>query len=260
MDITKLSSAVTQIVYLTIPPNKSLIDADSSSGRIWSEALDSIADTRGYQELRWARSVEQPDKVQLHIIRKSLEDHKKWASSEGYGAFLKSLSALLDGSFAQPVVRHVIPMTTFTSSPTTPFRAPVTGTAIYLRTTSAWHEGAWPCWTHVVRHVPGCTGIAGGKLLEPFNASTSATLAGASSSKYAAAGSASGQEIDDCYLVFVGWESIKAHSDYHHTKHFRDHGIILTIGQEGWREYGHVKFEGWRGVEGRAPKAPTAML
>ena len=141
-------------------------------------------------------------------------------------------------------------MTNYTSVPTTPFHAPVTGTAIYLRTTSAWHEGAWPCWTHVVRHVKGCTGIAGGKLLEPYSADVSAKLAGATPpAKVHGPASSSSSDVENCYLVYVGWETIKAHSDYHHTRHFRDHGVILTIGNEGWREYGHVRFEGWRGED-----------
>ncbi|KAK5942713.1 hypothetical protein PMZ80_005279 [Knufia obscura] len=253
MDITALPSAVTQIIYLTIASGKDLKDSSSASGRIWSQSLDEL-EKSNCQKLFWGRSVEHPDKVQLHLVRPSLSHHQAYLESGVHRDFLERISSLIDPSVT-PVVRHVAPMVNYTSSPTTPFHAPVTGTAIYVRTGSAWHEGAWPCWTHIVRHVEGCTGIAGGKLLEPFDPNVSVNLAGASAPPKAdSADSASGL-IADCFLVYVGWETIKAHSDYHHTKHFRDHGVILSIGNEGWKEYGHVKFEGWRGDEETAAAA-----
>lgn len=251
MDLNKLPSAMTQIIYLTISAAKPLKDVESEAGKSWSKALDQVEQSGGYQRLFWGRSVESPDKVQLHIVRSSLAAHQVWLHSTAYHNFLKVLSPLLNTS-VKPVVRHVVPMTTYTSSPTTAWNAPVTGTAIYLRTTSAWHEGAWPCWTHVVRHVTGNSGISGGKLLEPFNPQVSSTLAGISAPPKKGKGSMSNEDIEDCYLVYVGWESIKAHNDYHHTRHFRDHGVILTLANDGWREYGHVKFEGWRGEQAPA--------
>ena len=96
------------------------------------------------------------------------------------------------------------------------------GTAIYKSCNAAWHEGSWPLWTHVVRHVSGCLGIAGGQVLEPVEG-----MAGS-------------------YCVFVGWQTAKHHDDYHHTDHFRKHSVILKIGHEGWTEYGHVVFMGYR--------------
>lgn len=96
------------------------------------------------------------------------------------------------------------------------------GTAIYKGADDAWYEGAWPLWTHVVRHVDGCMGIAGGEVVEPVE----------------------GHERS--YLVFVGWETVKKHEDYHHTEHFRKHFIILNIGHKGYTEYGHVVFQGVR--------------
>lgn len=93
------------------------------------------------------------------------------------------------------------------------------GTAIYKGTDAAWHEGAWPLWTHVVRHVDGCRGIAGGSIEEAVE----------------------GEEKS--YLVYVAWASVKHHEDYHHTEHFRKHFIILNIGHKGYTEYGHVIFK-----------------
>ena len=77
-----------------------------------------------------------------------------------------------------------------------------------------------------MRYVKGCTGIVGGSVIE---------------------------EVDgckDCYLVYVGWKSIELHEEYHHTKHFANRRIVLGLGNEGFREYGHVCFVGSR--EGRS--------
>lgn len=174
------------------------------------------------------------------LVRESLAAHKSYLASASYQRFLHLIRPALNLQHQEPKVRHVEALTNYTSKPTTPFRAPVTGTAIYLSTTSAWHEGAWPCWTHVVRHVKGCTGIAGGKVLEPIDAGDVSSFAGISAPKTDAE-----QAYQNCFIVYVGWDSIKHHNDYHHTKHFRDHGVILGIGNEKWREYGHIRFEGW---------------
>ena len=65
-----------------------------------------------------------------------------------------------------------------------------------------------------MRYVDGCRGIAGGRVEEPVE----------------------GDENVNSYLVYVGWETVKKHDDYHHTAHFRKHyskqlfvSIFLTI-------------------------------
>ena len=63
------------------------------------------------------------------------------------------------------------------------------------------------------------------------------------------------EEVDgckDCYLVYVGWESIEAHEAYHHTEHFAKRRVVLGLGNGGYREYGHVCFDGWRERKGKA--------
>ena len=73
-----------------------------------------------------------------------------------------------------------------------------------------------------MRHVAGNMGIVGGNVLE---------------------------EVDgkkDCYLVYVGWESVEAHDAYHHTEHFAKRRVVLGLGNKGYREYAHIKFEGER--------------
>lgn len=104
------------------------------------------------------------------------------------------------------------------------------GTAIYKGTDAAWHEGAWPLWTHVVRYVDGCKGIAGGRVAEPV------------------------EGLENGYLVYVAWQTVKHHDDYHHTKHFRKHRVILDIGCQGWTEYGHVVFAEIRNGKGNTSR------
>lgn len=67
MDLTSLPSSVTQIVYLVISADKDLKDKATETGTIWLQALDTIEGSAGYQRLYWGRSVEQPEKVQLHV-------------------------------------------------------------------------------------------------------------------------------------------------------------------------------------------------
>lgn len=99
--------------------------------------------------------------------------------------------------------------------------APFNGTAVYLDTDEAWHVGAWPLWTHIVRHVDGCLGVTGGRVVE----------------------SVEGHR--NCYVAYVGWESIEKHDAYH---------IVLSLGNQGWKEYGHVKFQGAREAKLEEPK------
>ena len=96
-------------------------------------------------------------------------------------------------------------------------RAPVTGTAIYLTPDQAGWMKTWELWTTIVAAVPGCIGVRGGWMVEPV-------------------------ESQPGYVVFVGWESVKIHDAYHHTKHFRQRASILREHNQGFREYGHIAF------------------
>lgn len=82
-----------------------------------------------------------------------------------------------------------------------------------------------------MRYVDGCRSIAGGLVEEE--------IAGCEGAK------GSG------FVVYVGWESVKHHDAYHHTKHFRDRYVILRLGHGGYVEYGHVIFEEAREKEKR---------
>ena len=125
--------------------------------------------------------------------------------------------------------------------------APYTGTAIYLRPTAAWYEGAWPLWTHIVRHVDGCMGVAGGRILESFELLGEPELMEVAKSNESE--TEEGRERGkgrkwEGYIVYVGWETVEKHEAYHRSKHFAEHWVILTCGNVGFVEYGHVVFEG----------------
>ena len=63
----KMSSPVTQIIYLTLRPEIDLTDLESDAGKRWSEALDLLEAHDGFRRLYWGRSPEDRSKVQLHV-------------------------------------------------------------------------------------------------------------------------------------------------------------------------------------------------
>ena len=98
--------------------------------------------------------------------------------------------------------------------------APVTGTAIYLSTSTSSWDIAWAKWVAFVQTVPGFLGIAGGPVLE----------------------SVDGHER--AFIALVGWESVAVHEAYHHTRHFREEGrrVLLEPAEGGYAYYGHIAF------------------
>jgi hypothetical protein len=163
-------------------------------------------------------------------VKDTLQQHKVFLNSFLYKnqiqPALESLAMKPTESNSDPLImaRHAH-LREFTQICLALGRGPPTmpiGTAIYLGTDDSWKDGAWPLWTHVVRYVKGCRGVAGGALVEPV------------------------EGHENSYLVYVAWESVKDHDDYHHTEHFAKHRIILGLGHQGYREYGHVLFSGGR--------------
>ncbi|KAI1857705.1 hypothetical protein JX265_011120 [Neoarthrinium moseri] len=225
-----MASPVTQIHYLTIDTSKDLTDTDSEAGKAWTRALDLLEHFSGFRRLYWGRSPEDETKVQLHVVRDTRAQHQAFLSSPEHTAFQAILQTLVSSSSpSPPLVRHAQLRDFTPGSQALGCGAPVSGTAVYVSTDAAWHEGAWPLWTHIVPAVDGCLGCSGGPLEEVVDGHGS------------------------CYLVYVGWETVAKHDAYHHTRHFARHGIILRKGNKGWREYGHVRFEGARegGVKGK---------
>ncbi|OCT44139.1 hypothetical protein CLCR_00698 [Cladophialophora carrionii] len=216
-----MSSPVTQIIYLTVNPDRDLTNPRCEAGRRWSEALDLLEGHGGFRRLYWGRSPEDRSKVQLHVVRERLSQHQDFLNSPRFSKFQSILQDVVD-SPTSVSVRHAYIKEFTPDCQALGKGAPVTGSAIYVSTDAAWHEGAWPLWTHIVRYVDGCLGCAGGPVLEAVD----------------------GHE--NSYIVYVGWESIEKHEAYHHTKHFEHRRVILGLGNKGYREYGHIKFEGSR--------------
>ncbi|KAH8885576.1 hypothetical protein GQ53DRAFT_845557 [Thozetella sp. PMI_491] len=228
----------TQIIYLDVDPLSKLEDTATEPGKAWVGVLDVIEKTSGFQRLYWGRRLEEPEKVQLHIVRDNLQQHQQFLSSNAYtkkvAPVLEKLSIRDGGAMGEPVIktRHAY-LKEFTDGCLALGRGPPTlpiGTAIYLGTDDAWNDGAWPLWTHVVRYVQGCRGVSGGTLVEEV------------------------EGYQNNYLVYVAWDTVKDHDDYHHTKHFAKHRVILNLGNQGWREYGHVLFLGGRDKHNAASK------
>jgi heme-degrading monooxygenase HmoA len=233
------SNPPTQIFYLTIPPEKNL-DTESA----WQKAIDSIAKSPGFVRCYWGRSLETPEKVQLHIgknesipthslpdvflfsVRATLSQHQNFLYAHDLDQLLETFSPLT-GNTTRPLIRHAhLHKFTDKSALVAPFPKFV-GSAIYVSTTPTWHEGSWPLWTHIVRYVKGNNGIVGGSVEEPVDGRRNS------------------------YLVYVGWDSVEEHEEYHHTEHFAKRRIVLGLGNEGYREYGHVVFTGWRDAKGK---------
>lgn len=78
-----MSSAPTQIHYLTISAEKDLTNSNIGDGKTWSNALDLVEQHVGFRRLYWGRSPEDMSKVQLHIGKshiRSLEIGRKMES------------------------------------------------------------------------------------------------------------------------------------------------------------------------------------
>ncbi|KAL1852798.1 hypothetical protein Daus18300_012042 [Diaporthe australafricana] len=217
-------TTVTQILYLTISPKHELGDVGTDAGKKWAQALDAIESSAGFRRLCWGRRVEIPEQVHVYTVRDDIAHNTAFLASPLYSeTFLPIITMLITGSPSDIKIRNAHLEHQVLSDPFGKelLGYPI-GTAIYKGVDDAWHEGAWPLWTHVVRHVDGCMGIAGGEVVESV------------------------EGHDRSYLVFVGWETVKKHEDYHHTEHFQKHFIILNIGHKGYTEYGHVVFQGVR--------------
>lgn len=239
-------STVTQLIYLTIPQDRDLKNADSYHGRLWASALDIIENSPGFHRLYWGRSLEKPVNVQLHIVRSSLQQHRDFLKSPAFRDASAFLQALASSGSSNPIraIRHAALVDQTPNCKALAKGAPFTGSAIYLRPIQAWNEGAWPLWTNVVPKVDGNLGCAGGSMLEPIELLEDPVLLGEDGRPT--------KEVPpkgtrwEGYIVYVGWQSVEQHEAYHHTKHFAQHAVILRCGNAGFAEYGHVVFEGSR--------------
>ncbi|KAK6860780.1 hypothetical protein PG995_004416 [Apiospora arundinis] len=264
MAVTTLSDEtagpVTQIFYLSIPVEHPLEDATSGAGRRWAEALELIAESPGFLRLYWGRQVEESKKVQLHIVRETLEQNEDFLLSSLY---LDEVLPLIKSLLTPPHPVHptipdiqiwhvhlgqqLTPVTSPTTKPATaPSATPTTtnafgldsligypvSTALYGHDDdNAWVEGEWLLWADAMRRVEGCKTIAGGRLIKKSVTVTKAADNG---------GSGGG------YLIYVGWETLKHDDEYHGSPHFKEQVMVLSSGGKGFKEYGHVVFQGFK--------------
>ncbi|KAJ5241146.1 uncharacterized protein N7469_002737 [Penicillium citrinum] len=207
-------AAPTQMIILPIQETLLIDQPSTQEGQTWSQILGILENFAGFLRMDWGRHVEDSGLVHLHIVRESLHQHYALLASSAWQQIGERLQSLGIVDLASLVVRHAM-MEEF--SPNEGKRAPVTGTAIYLTPDQAGWMKTWELWTTIVAAVPGCIGVRGGWMVEPV-------------------------ESQPGYVVFVGWESVKIHDAYHHTKHFRQRASILREHNQGFREYGHIAF------------------
>ncbi|EME82099.1 uncharacterized protein MYCFIDRAFT_138827 [Pseudocercospora fijiensis CIRAD86] len=212
------NAPVTQIIHLRLPDKT---EKPIFEHQRWNEVLESIENAPGFLRVYWGQSLEHPEHVEIHIVRETLQQHHDFLKSKEYRR-VRFLIETMVGDAQVPVIRHAQMIDWTPKSRALARGAPFTGTAIYLKTTDAWDEGAWPLWTHIVRYIDGCLGCSGGPLLEPV------------------------ETFERCYVVYVGWATTEQHHAYHHTKHFAEHAVILRCGNKGFAEYGHIVFQGSR--------------
>ncbi|KAF3759981.1 hypothetical protein M406DRAFT_335193 [Cryphonectria parasitica EP155] len=221
---------LTQIIYLSISTEHQISDVKTPAGRQWSRALDLVQSCEGLDKLYWGRRYEEPEKLQLHIVWRNYQHSDAFMEIHfnTFRSLVKDMGVDIDDENNGIQARHVTLQHQALDDPFGPslLGHPI-GTAIYKGTDASWHEGAWPLWTHVVRTVDGCRGIAGGSVREPV------------------------EGVKGSYVVYVAWETVKYHDDYHHSEHFRRHQVILGIGHQGWTEYGHVVFAEIRNGNGK---------
>ncbi|KAL4989568.1 hypothetical protein BDW68DRAFT_175892 [Aspergillus falconensis] len=238
----------TQILTLTIRPSAIIEDSTTPDGKIWGEALDIIQDWEGFRAVYWGRRVEEDDceKVEVVVFREELKQHYAFLSSSQFdllGSLLVPLSPTATASASPSKVRVLhAHLQNFTRNARTLYGAPVTGTAIYAATSIHGWEKAWALWTTIVPGVKGCLGCTGGWIVESLPD-------GEGEGDGDVVGGDKGGKVRE-YVVYVGWESVKDHDVYHHTKDFARKRVVLSLHNSGWRGYGHVRFVGRRVKEG----------
>lgn len=208
---------VTQILYLDVDPSKDLTDAHSEAGHDWAEMLELSKSSPDFREQYWGRGHERPEKVRLHIVRDTVDQHDAFRGSESGDRFHALLRKLVQPNTA-PVIRHVLLHDTELKDRCRAHEAPITGSALYVNSNAVFHDYVWPLWTHIVRHAPGNQGVAGGRVLDH-------------------------ESGKDAYLVYVGWVTNDDHQRFRQSPLCADRRIVLTMGNDAQDEYYHVVFE-----------------
>lgn len=101
----------------------------------------------------------------------------------------------------------------------------------------SWIEGEWLLWADAMRRVEGCKTIAGGRLIKK---PVAAAVKPPTTTGGGGGGGGNG------YLIYVGWETLKHDDEYHGSPHFKEQVMVLSSGGKGFKEYGHVVFQGFK--------------
>ncbi|KAK8103421.1 uncharacterized protein PG998_010454 [Apiospora kogelbergensis] len=258
MAVTNLTdesaSPVTQIFYLSIPVEHPLEDATSGAGCRWAEVLELIAESPGFLRLYWGRQVEESKKVQLHIVRETLEQNEDFLESALYlDEVLPLIKSLLTPPhpvhptipdiqiwhvhLGQQLAAAAATTTSNAAAAATTARGfglgsllgyPVS-TALYGNDDDdSWIEGEWLLWADAMRRVEGCKTIAGGRLIK--------------------ARRRGGETTHDDGRRWGRWRqwTLKHDDEYHGSPHFKEQVMVLSSGGKGFKEYGHVVFQGFK--------------
>jgi hypothetical protein len=220
-------------ITLPIRSTATIEDLKSVDGQVWDGILKTIEASPGYERLYWGRWVERKNRVQLHVARTKSKQNKEFLKSDAWKQILVALQKLApeDADLKKDVVvRHAQLNNHSSGSRALGAGAPYTGTAIYFATGRRNWDAAWQLWSTIVPTVPGCLGVSGGWI------SDEVAIPGAPTNIKG------GGKWKNCFIAWVGWESIEAHDAFHHTKEFAKRGVILQEANFGYTEYGHVSF------------------
>ncbi|OCK79313.1 hypothetical protein K432DRAFT_355207 [Lepidopterella palustris CBS 459.81] len=195
-------------------------------GKLWDDALNTIAKTPGYQKMFWGRQVEHPDVLQLCIDWDSIEAHQAFMASPAYGPFGQGLGKILGGP---PNLYHInLPPSSPFSGPAA---APVTElVSLYFPPDFATEEFDlnWIKFQGLIQNSA-----------EGYHGSTGAWSV--EEATYKGMGKDGAEGPAKLFFASIGWDSVDAHMKYRETDAFKDAIPLLRQGCSAIEMY-HVKF------------------
>lgn len=224
----------TAMITLPIKNSATIEDPNSADGQVWEGVLKAIEASAGYERLYWGRWRERKDKVQLHVARQKAKQNKEFVKSDAWLQILTAVQKLApEGADAKKdtVVRNAMLNNHSSGSRALGGGAPYTGTAVYFATGRRNWDAVWQLWSTIVPTVPGCMGASGGWITDEVD------IPGAPKNMKG------GGKWKNCFIAWVGWESVEAHDDFHKAEDFKKRGRLLSEANFGYTEYGHVCFD-----------------
>lgn len=227
----------TVMITFPIKAEATIEDKKSSDGKIWEGILGKFEASPGYQRLYWGRWRENKNKVQLHVAREKSKQNKDFLTSDTFKAILAQVQELAPEGVdvvKETAIRNAQLNNYSSGSRALGAGAPYTGTAIYFATGRRNWNAAYELWSTIVPTIPGCLGVSGGWISDEVQ------IPGAPTNIKG------GGKWKNCFVAWVGWESVEAHDAFHGTEDFKKRGVILQQANFGYTEYGHVSFTNTR--------------